>query len=64
MSVLSISPRRTRLASFENCYAVAVQLCETTGVGQFVIRTDTPIQPFRVTPREPLRPETILARVA
>jgi hypothetical protein len=64
MTNLSISSRRTRLASFENCYAVAVQLRETTGVDQFVVRTDNPIQPFRVTRREPHHSETILARVA
>ena len=64
MTVLSISSRRTRLASFENCYAVAVQLRETTGVDQFIVRTDNPTQPFRVSRLQPAEPETILALVA
>ena len=55
MTVISISSRRTSLASFKNCYAVAVQLRETTGVDQFVVRTDNAIQPFRVT-RKPYSP--------
>lgn len=64
MTVIAISARRNRLASFENAYAVAVQLRETTGVDQFVVRTDNPIQPFRVSRRERQHPETILALVA
>ena len=52
------------LASFENAYAVAVQLRETTGVDQFVVRTGDPVQPFRVSKREPRHPETVLALVA
>ena len=62
MTVLSISSRRTRLASFENCYALAVQLREATV--QFIVRTDNPTQPFRVSRLQPAEPETILALVA
>lgn len=55
--------RRT-LASFENAYAVAVQLRENTGIDQFVVRTGNPAQPFRVSRREPQHPESVLALVA
>jgi len=64
MTIIPFSARRTRLASFENAYAVAVQLRETTGVDQFVVRTDNPIQPFRVSRHSPQHPETVLALVA
>lgn len=64
MTTIAMSSRRNHLASFENAYAVAVQLRETTGVDQFVVRTDNPIQPFRVTRRAPQLPETLLALVA
>ena len=57
------SPRRT-LASFENAYAVAVQMREATGVHQFVVRTGNLLQPFRVSRRKPDGPEVILATVA
>jgi hypothetical protein len=46
MSVTTLSPRRGRLASFENAYAVAVQLRESTGTDQYVIGTGDPLQPF------------------
>ena len=58
------SPKRRSLASFENAYAVAVQLRETTGIDQFVVLTADPVQPFRVSRREPRHPETVLALVA
>jgi hypothetical protein len=64
VAVITLSARRERLASFENAYAVAVQLRETTGVNQFVVRTGNPVQPFRVSRREPQHPETALALVA
>lgn len=64
MTIVPFSARRTRLASFENAYAVAVQLRETTGVDQFVVRTDNPVQPFRVSRHSPQHPETVLALVA
>jgi hypothetical protein len=59
-----IAPAARTLASFDNAYAVAVQLRETTGVDQFVVRTGNPIQPFRVSRRRPQAPETMLAQVA
>lgn len=62
MSVLS--PLRQRLNSFENCYAVATQLRRETCVDQFVVRTGTPLQPFRVTVRRPGNDEELLAWVA
>jgi len=64
MTIIPFSARRTRLASFENAYAVAVQLRETTGIDQFVVRTDNPVQPFRVSRHSPQHPETVLALVA
>lgn len=59
-----LSPRRASLASFENAYAVAVQTREASGVDQFVVRTNDPIQPFRVTRDKPSEPETVLLWVA
>jgi hypothetical protein len=63
MTVVGLSGRRSSLASFENVYAVATQLRDNTGVDQFVIRTDNPIQPFRVSRWRPLYPESLLALV-
>lgn len=62
--IVDPSPTRRTLASFENAYAVAVQLRETTGVDQFVVRTDNLMQPFQVSRRQPTQPETVLAIVA
>ncbi len=62
--IVNASPGRCSLASFENAYAVAVQLRETTGVDQFVVRTCDPARPFRVSKREPRYPETVLALMA
>jgi len=59
-----IAPAARTLASFDNAYAVAVQLREATGVNQFVVRTGNPIQPFRVSRLRPQAPETMLAQVA
>jgi hypothetical protein len=64
MTVIAVSARRRSLASFENVYAVAIQLRENTGVDQFVVRTDNPIQPFRVSRCRPHHPESLLALVA
>ncbi|WP_375244148.1 hypothetical protein [Sphingomonas parapaucimobilis] len=64
MSVTTLSPRRGRLASFENAYAVAVQLRETTGTDQYVIGTGDPVQPFRVSRHEPAPADTVCALVA
>ena len=62
MADIAVDARR-RLASFENAYAVAVQLRETTGVRQLIVRTEDPARPFRVPSREPLPTETVLALV-
>lgn len=59
-----ISGRRGVLASFDHAYAVAVQLRESTGANQLVIRTGNTVQPFRVSRQEPSHPEEVLALVA
>jgi len=64
MTVIPFSARRGSLSSLENAYAVAIQLRESTGVDQFVVRTDNPIQPFRVSRCRPHHPESLLALVA
>ena len=64
MTPIALSGTRRSLASFENAYAVAIQLRETTGVDQFVVRTDNPVQPFRVSRCRPHHPEHLLALVA
>lgn len=46
MTVIALSARRNALASLENAYAVAIQLRENTGIDQFVVGTDNPLQPF------------------
>lgn len=56
--------RRSSLASFENAYAVAVQVREATGIDQFIVRTGNPVQPFRVSRRRPEHPEALLALIA
>ncbi len=64
MTAITLSPLRSRLASFDTAYSVACQLRETTGTDQFVVRTGNPIQPFRVSRHLPDNTETILALVA
>ena len=64
MTVIALSGAGRSLASFENAYAVAIQLRENTGIDQFVVRTDNPIQPFRVFRCRPHHPEHLLALVA
>jgi hypothetical protein len=64
MTVVALSGRRSSLALFENAYAFAIQHRENTGVDQFVVRTDNPIQPFRVSRCRPHYPESLLALVA
>ncbi|MBB5712824.1 hypothetical protein [Sphingomonas xinjiangensis] len=64
MSSILPSPRRARLASLENAYAVAVRLREASGVDQFVVGTGDPVQPFRVAAELPTAPEMVLACVA
>ena len=64
MTIAAISGLRRDLASFDHAYAVAVQLRETTGAEQLVIRTGNNVQPFRVSGQEPHHPEEVLALVA
>lgn len=64
MSVATLSSSRSALAGLENAYSVAIQIRETTGVDQFVVRTNNPIQPYRVTRTAPTSPEVLLALVA
>lgn len=59
-----LSARRGVLASFDHAYAVAIQLRESTGADQLVIRTGNTVQPFRVSRQEPNHPEQVLALVA
>lgn len=63
MTVITLSARRNALASLENAYAVAIQLRENTGIDQFVVGTDNPLQPFRVSRCRPQHPEHLLAMV-
>ena len=64
MTVIALSGVRCSLASIENAYAVAIQLRESTGIDQFVVRTANPLQPFRVSRCRPHHPESLLALVA
>ena len=58
-----LSPKRARLASFENAYAVATQLRRASGQDQYVIRTSEPLQPILVTPAPPAQIGLLLALV-
>ena len=60
----NLDPRRADLASFDNAYAVAIRLRESTGVDQFIVRTGDPMQPVRVTDCRPADAATTLAMVA
>ncbi|MBB3357040.1 MULTISPECIES: hypothetical protein [unclassified Novosphingobium] len=57
-------PRRATLATYENAYAVAVQMRRATGRPQFVLRTENPLQPFRVTSIGPARRQSLLTLIA
>ncbi|MCW2338161.1 hypothetical protein M2337_002394 [Sphingobium sp. B2D3A] len=59
-----LSPKRARLASFENAYAVAVQRHRETGAAQFVLRTGNPAQPFRLTTSPPTHTDQLQTLVA
>ena len=45
MTVIALSARRSSLASFENAYAVAIQLRENTGVDQLWSAPTIPSSP-------------------
>ncbi|MBB3957698.1 hypothetical protein GGR38_004673 [Novosphingobium sediminicola] len=49
------------LASFERCYAVAVQRRHQSGYIQLILLTGSPLQPYRITGRAPGRNERIVA---
>jgi len=59
----SLSPLRSRLASFEHAYALATQLRRATGRDQFVIWTCDPLQPVRVTAAPPEDGAVVLALI-
>lgn len=59
-----LSPRRAQLASFANCYVLALRLRQESGVPHIIVRTGNPFQPFRTTSRAPDNDETVLALVA
>lgn len=59
-----LSSRRQQLSSFDHCYAVGLQRRRHSGVSQFVLRTDNPLQPFRTSSRAPKRDERIVALIA
>ncbi|AOH85562.1 hypothetical protein AWL63_18110 [Sphingomonas panacis] len=61
---LALSPRRAELASFDHAYAVAVQRRRETGRHQFVIHTDEPLQPYRVTTVPPVDAQDVVMHVA
>ena len=58
-----LSPKRARLASFEHAYAIGIRLRGGTGADQFIVRSDCPIQPVRVTSAEPGEGDTLLALI-
>lgn len=60
----AVSPKRAALASYANAYAVAIQQRTATGRPQFVLRTDDPMQPFRVSTIGPTRRQTLLTLIA
>lgn len=59
-----LSPLRAQLASFDHAYAVALRLRSTTGRLHYVVRTRDPLQPYRVTDRQPPQPDRALAMIA
>lgn len=60
----ALSPHRARLASFDHAYAVALRLRRATGRLHYVVRTHDPLQPYRVTDRQPPQPDRTLAMIA
>lgn len=62
MSILS--PLRARLASFDHAYSVASKRRAVTGRVQFIVRTDDPLQPYRVTTSPPRRECQITTMIA
>ncbi|MGE4410450.1 MAG: hypothetical protein AB7D33_07765 [Sphingobium sp.] len=59
-----LSSLRLRLCNFEHAYACALQRRGVTGRNQYVVRTGSPIQPFRVTETRPAKDENLVLHVA
>jgi hypothetical protein len=57
------SKLRSRLASFEHAYVLALRLRSQTGVGHYVVRTNDLVQPVRVVSRRPLYDADLLAEI-
>ena len=62
--MITLSPLRARLASFDHAYAVAIRRRRETGAGQYIVRTGDPSRPFRIVSTPPAGDETLTARVA
>lgn len=62
--MVQLSPLRLRLCDFDRAYACAIQRRGATGRNQYVIRTGSPIQPFRVTETRPAKDENLVLHVA
>ena len=60
----ALSPLRAKLASFENAYSVATRLRAATGRVQFIVRTEDPLQPFRVATSPPRRESQLTTVIA
>lgn len=60
----TITIRRRHLATFDNAYAVAVRLKESTGDNQYVVSNPDAAQPFRVLTSAPRDTGTIVSLIA
>ncbi len=60
----TVSIQRRCLASFDNAYAVAVRLKESTGNNQYVVKTPDASRPFRVAQSAPRDQRTIVSLIA
>jgi hypothetical protein len=58
------APLRARLASFPHAYAVALRLRAQTGEHQYIIRSNDPLRPVRVSASPPRGADEIVALVA
>lgn len=59
-----VSNLRRDLASFDNAYAVAVRLKETTGTDQYVVKTPDASRPFCVSQGAPRDKRPIVSLIA
>ncbi len=60
----TVSTQRGRLASYDNAYAVAIRLKESTGNNQYVVKTPDASRPFRVAQSPPQDKRTIVSLIA